>query len=313
MIIRRLDPIATGLVAGFVADRLLGDPKRWHPVAGFGNVAIVAQPRMYGDSRVRGAAYEALLVGSTVAGGMALSRMPRRLRWVVAGVATWGVLGGRSLEHEAMAVHNLAAAGDLSAARKRVRSLVGRDPAELDADGLARACVESLAENTSDAVVAPLFWGAVAGVPGLVGYRAVNTLDAMVGHRTPKWNRFGWAAARVDDLANLLPARLAASLTALLSGRPREVMRVVRRDAPKHPSPNAGPIESAFAATLDVRIGGENVYAGIVEDRGVLGDGAAVTLVDVPRAVALSRKLSWASLVALVSGRLAYRWLRTGM
>ena len=154
------------------------------------------------------------------------------------------------------------------------------------------------------------------------GLFSVVLVVSLIAHLAMPWLVFAMAAGfKGDERFDLaviygricFPYILFISLTALLSGRPREVIRVVRRDAPKHPSPNAGPIESAFAATLDVRIGGENVYAGIVEDRGVLGDGAAVALADVPRAVALSRKLSWASLVALVSGRLAYRWLRTGM
>ena len=138
--------------------------------------------------------------------------------------------------------------------------------------------MESVAENTSDAVVAPLLWGAVAGLPGLLGYRAVNTLDAMVGHRSPRYRRFGWAAARLDDLANWVPARVGAGLAAALRRRwsagPRaEALRAVADGRGRHPSPNAGVVEAAFAGALGIRLGGRNVYDGRVEERGVLGDG----------------------------------------
>ncbi|MGA8995711.1 MAG: cobalamin biosynthesis protein, partial [Nocardioidaceae bacterium] len=126
----------------------------------------------------------------------------------------------------------------------------------------------------TDAVVAPLLWGAVGGPAGLLGYRAVNTLDAMVGHRSPRYHRFGWAAARLDDAANLVPARVAATLAVLLGGRPAASLRAWRRDARRHPSPNAGPVEAAFAGALGLRLGGVNRYGADVQDRGLLGDGA---------------------------------------
>src|SRR5699024_4241610 len=186
--------------------------------------------------------------------------------------ATWAVLGGATLAHEARAVEQHLAGGDLTAARAQVTHLVGRDPESMGADDVARATVESVAENTSDAVVAPLLWGAAAGPAGLLGYRAVNTLDAMVGHRSARYERFGWASARVDDAASLVPARLTALLAVLLGGRPSAAVRAWRRDARAHPSPNAGPVEAAFAGALGIRLGGVNVYRGAVEDRGALGD-----------------------------------------
>ena len=186
---------------------------------------------------------------------------------------------------------------------------MGRDPTQLDAVQIARACVESLAENTSDAVVAPLLWGAAAGIPGLLGYRAVNTLDAMVGHRSPRYLRFGWAAARLDDGANWLPARLAGVLTALaaplVGGSPGRARDTVRSDAGRHPSPNAGVVEAAFAGALDVRLGGVNVYAGEVEDRGTLGRGRTVVPADIARAARLARLVSAASALLAVVARLA--------
>src|SRR5207248_527211 len=162
---------------------------------------------------------------------------------------------------------------------RRLPALCGRDPAGLAVAGLARAAIESVAENTCDAAVAPLLWGAAFGLPGLLGYRAVNTLDAMVGHRDARYARFGWACARLDDAANLLPARitalLAATLAAAAGGSPRRALRVLRRDGSAHPSPNAGRCEAAFAGALGVRLGGTNVYAGVAERRGLLGDGGA--------------------------------------
>ncbi|MDT4943250.1 MAG: adenosylcobinamide-phosphate synthase, partial [Pseudonocardiales bacterium] len=153
---------------------------------------------------------------------------------------------------------------------------------------VARAVVESVAENTCDAVVAPLFWGAVAGVPGLLGYRAVNTLDAMVGHRSPRHGRFGWAAARLDDLANVVPARLTAGLVALaapaVGGDARGALRVAARDGRNHPSPNSGVSEAAFAGALGLRLGGRNAYRNRVEHRPELGDGAPPTVADIGRA-----------------------------
>jgi len=182
--------------------------------------------------------------------------------------------------------------GDVDGARALLPSLCGRDPAVLDADGLARAALESIAENTSDAAVGPLVWGAIAGVPGLLGYRAINTLDAMIGYRDERYRRFGWAAARTDDVANLLPARLTGLLTAALApvvgGRPRAVLRAWRRDAGKHPSPNAGVAEAAMAGALGVRLGGRTRYRHGTELRPTLGDGPAPTVADLRRAVRLS-------------------------
>ena len=203
------------------------------------------------------------------------------------------------------------AAADLPAARERIQHLVGRDPSELDAAELSRACVESVAENTSDAVVAPLFWGAVLGLPGLLAYRAVNTLDAMFGHRSARYERFGWAAARLDDVANWLPARLTAGLVAALGASRRrvaaEALRVGARDAAAHPSPNAGVVEAAFAGALGVRLGGTNVYRGQIEHRGELGDGRAAGPRDIERAVRLCAYVSAAAAALAVA---SVRWVR---
>lgn len=310
-IVRALAP-ASGLIVGYVLDRLFGDPQRWHPVAGFGQAAARLEQRLYADDRRRGVVFTAIAVGVPVAAGAVLQRSTRSVPLVtgtLTAVATWAVLGGRSLAREACAVADHLGAEDLPAARRQVGRLVGRDTSDLDSSEVARAAVESVAENSSDAVVAPLLWGAVAGLPGLLGYRAVNTLDAMVGHRSPRYERFGWAAARLDDVANWVPARVSAGLAAVsaawVGGSPREAVTVVRRDAGAHPSPNAGVVEAAYAGVLGVRLGGENVYQGTVSDRGTLGDGRAPEGGDIARATRLATMVGDAALVVAVAVRLA--------
>src|SRR5687768_2675380 len=244
-------PTAYGLALGAVADLLLADPRRGHPVAGFGAAAGALERRLWRDSRAAGTGYALLLTGAVTALGTALDRATLGrpvVRTTATATATWIVLGGTSLGRAATRMRQHLAAGDLAAARAALPALAGRDPQALDAAGLARATVESVAENTSDAVVAPLFWGAVAGIPGLLAYRAVNTLDAMVGHRSPRYARFGWAAARLDDAANWLPARLTAALTVacapLAGGSASGALRTWWRDGAAHPSPNSGRCEA---------------------------------------------------------------------
>lgn len=305
---------AVGIVVGYAADALVGDPRRWHPVAAFGRLAGWVEHWTYARNRGAGAVHAGVLVGGAALLGVVAERVAPRpvARVVVTGATTWAVLGGRSLRHEAEILAEQLEQGDLAAARVQVTHLVGRDPSRLDADELARACVESVAENTSDAVVAPLLWAAVAGVPGLLAYRAANTLDAMVGHRSERYLCFGWAAARLDDVLNLAPARLAGLLAAaaapLVGGSPGVALAVVRRDAGRHPSPNAGVVEAAFAGALGVRLGGVNVYEGQVEDRGTLGSGRPVGVADVARSVRLSRATSLlALLIALGISRVVPR------
>ncbi|MCD2190730.1 cobalamin biosynthesis protein [Actinomycetospora sp. SF1] len=295
---------ALGLLLGVAADAVFGDPRRGHPVALFGSAAGRLERAWWADSRPRGAAYCSVLVGGVVGGGVVAERAVARSwsgRVLLTAAATWVVLGGRSLAGEGSALAAELTADDLTAARRRLPSLCGRDPSSLDADGLARAALESVAENTSDAVVAPLVWGAVAGVPGLLGYRAANTLDAMVGHLSARHRRFGWASARVDDVLNGVPARLAAFLTAgaapAVGGRPARALAAWRADAARHPSPNAGPVEAAFAGALGRRLGGRTVYPYGVQERPTLGSGPAPGVADLARAVRLSRVVTGASAV----------------
>lgn len=283
-----------GLLVGFVVDRLLGDPQRFHPVAGFGTLATRLEARTYADARGHGVLHVAVLVGGAAWLGR---RLPCGV--VSTSLVTWSVLGGTTLDREAQAVGLALEQGDLSLARTRVARLVGRGTETLDETGVARAVIESVAENTSDAVVAPLLWGAVAGVPGLLIYRAANTLDAMIGHRSPRYERFGWAAARLDDALNLPAARLTALLTVALGGDPPAGIRAWHRDAAGHPSPNAGPIEAAFAGSLGLRLGGTNTYGGRTENRALLGDGATPTAHDVARARKLAGRVQVVAIIVL--------------
>ncbi|MDF5758678.1 cobalamin biosynthesis protein [Spongiactinospora sp. TRM90649] len=304
------DATAAGIALGVALDTLIGDPRRGHPVALFGRAAAALEDRLYGDARPNGAAHTLICVGAVAALGAAAHRATRArpaARAAVTAAATWAVLGGTTLGREGEALARSLESGDLEAARRRLPHLVGRDPSGLSADEIARAVVESVAENTSDAVVAPLVWGAVGGVPGLLAYRAINTLDAMVGHRSPRYARFGWAAARLDDAANLVPARLtgllAAACAPLAGGSARRAARTLRRDGHRHPSPNAGRCEAAFAGALGLTLGGRNVYHGRAEDRPELGDGDRPRVRDIRRAVRLARAVSLSAAAIAVAGR----------
>ena len=307
-----------GLAVGVAADAVFGDPRRFHPVAGFGQAAARLEQRLYAPTRSAGARFAAVAVGVPVAGALAVHYATgARPFWrgLTMAVVTWAVLGGTSLRREAVGMaDDLSISPEpraLAAARNRLPNLVGRDPNALDGPEIARATVESVAENTSDAQVAPLFWGAVAGLPGLVGYRAINTLDAMVGHRSPRYRDFGTASARLDDIANLIPSRLTALLTAatapICGGDGVAALTTWWRDRNRHPSPNSGQCEAAMAGALGVRLGGRNVYHGQIEDRPVLGFGPMPQPVDVRRAARISGAVGAAALAVCGTARLALR------
>jgi adenosylcobinamide-phosphate synthase len=295
-----------GVLGGYLADLALGDPKRGHPVAGFGQAAAKLEEFTYRDSRIAGAAHVGLLVAAVGALGVFVQRRRGRL-WSIAATATatWISLGGTSLARTGLQMSELLECGDVEAARRLLPSLCGRDPARLDGAGLARAALESIAENTSDAQVAPLLWATAGGVPAVLVYRAINTLDAMIGHRSPRYIRFGWAAARLDDLANYVAARVTAALVVLcaplVGGSPSGAAGAWRRDAARHPSPNAGVVEAAFAGALGVRLGGPTQYQHELQIRPTLGDGRQPALADLRRAVALSRMVQLAT-AALLAG-----------
>ncbi len=283
------------LLAAYAADLAFGDPRRWHPVAGFGRLALALERAVYAPTRVRGALFAAALVTLPAIAAERLARMTPRWRFgrsVMLAALTWAALGGRSLTREALYVSELVERDELSRARRALRALCGRDAAALDGPELCRAALESVAENTGDAVVGALLWGAVAGPAGVAAYRAANTLDAMVGHRSERYLQFGWAAARLDDAMSWPAARLAAALTCvcapLVGGSPRAAVCVARRDGGAHPSPNSGRVEAAFAGALGVTLGGQLTYNGSVEERPQLGDGRTPSVEDVRRAARLS-------------------------
>jgi adenosylcobinamide-phosphate synthase len=304
-----------GVLVGYLADLVLADPRAGHPVAGFGAAATTVQRLTYRDTRRGGAVHVAILVGVVSLFGAALQRYARRYgplgSVVVTAAATWVALGGTSLARIGSAMGELLASDHLDGARRLLPSLCGRDPALLDAAGLTRATVESIAENTSDAQVAPLLWAVAGGVPGVLGYRAVNTLDAMIGHRSPRYARFGWAAARLDDAANYVAARVTAALTVvcapIVGGSPSGAVTAWGRDASRHPSPNAGVVEAAFAGALGVQLGGPTQYRYELQIRPALGAGPPPTVTDLRRAVRLSRAVQASAALVLVGLSAAVR------
>jgi adenosylcobinamide-phosphate synthase len=283
-----------GAALGVALDRLLGEPPASlpHPVALLGRGLGELEARTYRDDRAAGVVHAATGVAiGALAGGAVRSTA----------AATAACVAGRMLGEVAAGIGSQLAAGDIDAARHELRSLAGRDADELDEAGIARAVVESVAENTVDAVVAPALWAAALGPAGAGAHKAASTLDSMVGHHSERYERFGWASARLDDVLAWVPARVTALLVAAARpDRARAVVVAVRRDAPGHPSPNAGVAEAAFAAALGVQLGGRLAYAGRVEDRARLGDGPAPSADDIARAVRLSGDVAW-----LLAGSLA--------
>lgn len=243
---------SVGAAVGLLLDRSLGEPPAFHPVAGFGTAMARVEQATWRDRRSAGVPYTAAGAGLGAAAG-----------WVTrsTAIAVAACAAGRQLRAVAHQIGDRCQADDLAGARALLPSLVGRDPSTLDHAGIAAAVIESLAENSVDAVVAPALWGAACGPAGAGAYRAVNTMDAMVGHRSERYQRFGWSAARLDDAANYVPARVFAALVvAAAPGRAGAIGRAVRTQAPAHPSPNAGVAEAAVAAALGVELGGPLRY-----------------------------------------------------
>lgn len=293
--------VALAVVIGVAADALLGEPRRGHPLAAFGRLAQGVEARFNHGPRqgLKGALAVASLVGLPALAAGWLWLLPIPVWWLAAGLIYLAV-GARSLAEHAEAVAAPLVAGDLAAARTAVGRLVSRDPAQLDAPGVARAGIESVLENGADAVFGALFWFVVAGLPGLVAYRLSNTLDAMWGYRTPRFRDFGWAAARLDDILNWPVARLTA-ITYAFAGRTAEALRCWRTQARAWKSPNAGVVMAAGAGALGVAVGGPARYHGASEDRPTLGAGVEPAAADLRRAVALVRRglVGWLLVIVL--------------
>ena len=305
-------PLLAALAVALLADALLGEPA-WlyrrlpHPVQAIGALVTALEARLLRPAaaaaqRRAGILLLLLVLTVTAAIGWALAATLRAvpLGWVAEGLAMSTLLAQRSLVDHVRAVADGLRAG-LAQGRAAVARIVGRDPERLDAPAVGRAAVESLAENLSDGVVAPLFWGLVAGLPGMLAYKAVNTLDSMVGHRNERYHAFGWASARFDDLVNLVPARLTGALLCLVGGAPRRSLRAMLRDAPRHRSPNAGWPEAAMAGALGLRLAGPRVYGGRLVEDAWMGDGTPDAGPDaIDRAVTLAWRVWWLLLAAVL-------------
>ena len=278
---------ASVMLLALALEGLFGWPKALfdrigHPVTWMGSIIVACDRRFNredlstGRRKRAGVAVvlglcTALWLGAT----LILWLMPQGwLGVVLTGVLAWPFLAARSLYDHVRAVALPLARGDLARARQALAMIVGRDPDGLDAAGVGRAALESLGESTSDGVVAPLFWGVIFGLPGLATYKLINTMDSMLGHLTPRHAAFGWAAARLDDVVNLIPARLSGLAFVVVSGHWRRSLSCMLRDAGKHRSPNAGWPEAALAGALAVRLSGPRLYDGQGSTDPWVNDGA---------------------------------------
>lgn len=297
-------PLFISALLGVALDALFGEPRRWHPLVGFGRLAARIEAAMNaGGSRLRGVAAWVVCVLPVVLLAFVLQRQASG--WIVDVLLLYFALGARSLGEHGLRVARNLEADDLAAARTHVGWMVSRNTVALDQSDVAKAAVESVLENGNDAVFGALFWFALLGGPGALLFRLANTLDAMWGYRNERYLQFGWAAARIDDVLNFIPARLTALSYALL-GKTQAALRCWRTQAPQWDSPNAGPVMAAGAGALDVRLGGAASYHGRMEQRPVLGTQAAPDAGDIRRAVSLVRKgvLLWLIVIVAVGGLL---------
>ena len=271
--------IAASLLIAMLVEGVVSWPGRLHsvighPVTWLGQLIEAMERWLNRDSfselsrKLAGAAVALFTIAIATGTGWMITRaLPEgAMGMVLVGLFAWPLIALRSMYDHVAAVAEPLMRGSLADAQLAVAMIVGRDPNQLDGSGVARAALESLAENTSDGIVAPIFWGLLLGLPGMAAYKAINTLDSMIGHRTPRYEAFGWAAARIDDVANLIPARLTGLMFVLASGHPLAAWRCMWRDARQHRSPNAGWPEAAMAGGLGVRLSGPRAYEGGVSD-----------------------------------------------
>lgn len=275
------------VLAALALDAWLGEPRRFHPLVGFGRLAQALERRFHADSRARGCLAVALLLTPFTLLALLIDALPWGSVFDVA--VLYLAIGWKSLGEHAGRVRDALLRDDLPMARQRVGFMVSRDTEPLDAEGVARATVESVLENGNDAIFGAIFWFVVAGAPGVVVYRLANTLDAMWGYRNARYSRFGWAAARLDDVLNFIPARLTA-LSYALAGRFIRALRCWRSQGAQWKSPNAGPVMAAGAGSLGVLLGGPACYHGAMQARPPLGEGHGVRTGDIERALRLIRR-----------------------
>jgi adenosylcobinamide-phosphate synthase len=281
------------LLAALVVEACVGYPQGIyrivrHPVVWIGAVLDVLERHLnrpaFGDEtrRALGVVTVVVTAGGAALAGYVVQTLASGVSFgnvLIVLLATTG-LAQHSLYTHVRAVLQPLSSGDLVAARQAVGDIVGRDTSALNESGVASAALESLAESFNDGIVAPAFWLLVGGLPGLFAYKALNTADSQIGHREPRWRMFGWAAARADDIANLVPARFAGALLAIAGGGG---LLVMWRDAPKHASPNAGWPEAAMAGALRIRLGGPAAYDGVMHERPIFGAGSSPTVGDLRR------------------------------
>jgi len=312
---------AAMMLVAMAIDAVLGWPaplyaRIGHPVTWLGHLIAALEARLNHagtNRRLRGVLTAAVVIGVAGLIGLVLQlALPRS--WVgivLGGVLAWPLVALRAMHDHVDAVAQPLERGDLGAARAAVSMIVGRDPAQLDTAGVARAALESLAENSSDGIVAPLFWGVVAGLPGIAAYKAINTLDSMIGHRNARYEDFGWASARIDDVVNLLPARLTGVLYGVAAGRDvARALDVMERDARHHRSPNAGWPEAALAGALGVRLSGPRIYGDrVAEEPWLNADAPDPGAVDLVRGLAFYRRVMlWAAGLMLASALAIWRF-----
>ena len=308
---------AGAMAVAMAVDALLGWPaplfaRVGHPVTWLGRLITTVDTAWNRPSdppalrRAAGVAGALVVIAVSAALGWVLQSVLALgwIQFVLVGILAWPLVALRSLDDHVAAVASPLQAGDIAGAREAVSRIVGRDPATLDEAGIARAAIESLAENASDGIVAPVFWGALFGLPGIFGYKAINTLDSMIGHRSERHEAFGWAAARIDDVANFIPARLTGFLFVLLAPRRAEALSCMTRDARRHRSPNAGWPEAAMAGALGVRLSGPRIYHGSITNEPWLNEGARDPLAaDIAQGLTVYRRamLLLAGLLAILS------------
>jgi len=276
--------LALQVIAALLIDHWLGEPSRWHPLVGFGRCASWLETRFNQGKRrrLKGLLLILLLVLPPVLLNAALVLIPL-LGELIAVLVLWFTLGLESLKQHIRPILQALLRGDMTEARRRTSWICSRDAAELEVE---RTAVESVLENGSDAVFGAIFWFCIAGAPGALAFRLINTLDAMWGYRSERFLQFGWAAARLDDLVGLIPARLTA-LSYALCGHTRRALHCWGKQAPLHDSPNAGPVMAAGAGALGVQLGGPTCYRGHWVDKPLLGEGPKAQPRDLPRALRL--------------------------
>lgn len=284
------------VITALTFDALLGEARRWHPLVGFGQWAKLLERKLYASARRAGALALLLAVSPFVLAAFALQQSDYAPLYTA--VLLYLALGWRSLGQHTLPIATALRAGDIDGARRRLSYIVSRDTADIDEQGIAKATVESVLENGSDAIFAAIFWAVVAGAPGVVLYRLANTLDAMWGYKNERYLQFGWAAARLDDVLNYIPARLTALSYALL-GNCKLALRCWRRQGDGWKSPNAGPVMASGAGSLGLLLGGSAQYHGEMQHRPPLGEGKQAETVDIERSMSLINRvvLLWVALL----------------